>query len=1047
MLKTDWSIGWCKAVGICVVALAGWLACCSVVSAQTAPLIEYRLGSQDLGDALNEFALQSGSEILFSEEEVAGARSREVVGPHEPQQALNRLLAGSGLRFRIDELGTFLVGNRLSNEGSLASNAKASSLAAGVATAAAIATGTVSAEEPGSGEGQATVIEEIVVYGIRSSLQKSLDRKRGADFFVDTITAEDIGAFPDQNLAEALQRVSGVAIDRKEGEGAFVSVRGLGPQFVQTTTNHREVPSNVNPGATGEVGNATANAGSRAVGLNQFQAELVQAVEVYKSPRADHIEGGLGGVVEIETRRPLDLGERRLAFGASATLIKLSDDTAPSIFGLYSDTFADDTFGFLLSVSWDERTNRSDAVRTNGGFTTTPQALTVDGEDISAFYVNGFNGVLRETERERLNVSSAIQWRPTDRLDITVDALIADNQVDTEDYWYASYRTSGGLRNNLTSADVVNDNGELVLETYSTRNANSFTQVADEAFDTEMRSIGANLKFQATDRLSVDLDVSFAKTDSTNDYREYLIRNTRLQAGVSVAGGKPSITSTADWGNPDDYEFVKAGIQAHEITDEITQFRGDVTYEFDDDFFDTIQFGGRYSNRVRDDQQRFLVTRAFTGDPIALFGGEVAFPESDFLDGVDHDLSLSTTPGALVLGDLDAAHRVFTDRAAEVLEGPGFCPSGCSLSAFKNDSFPEDLDQQEDTLAVYGMVTFSGEMRSLPFGGNVGVRYVDTKVDTSGFTLEILGFDLSDPLSPLPILSEPALVDFSHDYTEALPSINLYFNLADDLLLRVAAGKVMSRPSFFDLNPRTSFSPNLRQFRGGNAFLDPTTAWQYDLALEWYFAEYSILSVGVFHKSAKGFVQQELGTKTIPGQIDPITGEPAEFLEFVPQNADDAKLTGVEISYQQTFAQLPAPFDGLGVIANYTYIDSKSDFENDTTGATFGIPGLSENTINVSMFYEKGPWAARVAYNFRDEFLDQVNGFSGGHPLFVDAYSQLDASISYRFTDNITVGLEAINLTDETDKTFVLLGTGSRKWFDSEVHTGPRYQANFSVKL
>lgn len=1045
---TTGNTGWRKTGSMCLVAVVFVIMCGPLEAAEAELTVEYRLASQDVGDALNEFALQSGNDILFNEEQVAGKRSNAVAGDYQAQQALSLVLAGTGLSFRVDELGTFLVGSNLSQGGrpTMSIKTKARSLAAGVATTAAVATGAASAEDAESGADQANIIEEIVVYGIRGSLQKSLDRKRSADFFVETITAEDIGAFPDQNLAEALQRVSGVAIDRKEGEGAFVSVRGLGPQFVQTTTNGRTVPSNVNGGAIGEVGNTTANAGSRAVGLNQLQAELVQAVEVYKSPRADHIEGGLGGVVEVKTRRPLDLGERKIAFGASQTYLELSDDFAPGLFGLYSDAFADDTLGFMLSVSWDERDNRSDAVRTNGGFTSTPQSVTVDGEDISAFFVNGFNGVLRESERERLNVSSAFQWRPTDRIDITVDALIADNQVDSEDYWYASFRTSGGLANNLTGADVVNDNGELVLERYSTTNARSFTQVADEAFDTQLQSIGANLQFQATDRLDVNLDVAFAGTDSTNDYREYLIRNTGLQADVSVAGGEPSVTSTDDWGNPDDYDFVKAGIRAHEINDEEAQVRADVTYAFDDDF--TIQFGARYSNRVREDQQRFLVTRAFTGDPIAEFGGEVAFPESDFLDGVDQNLPFSTTPGALVIGDLDAAHRVFTERADEVLEGRGFCPNGCSLSSFKNGRFADDLDQEEDTLALYGMVSFSGEMGSLPFNGNVGVRYVDTELDTTGLVVDVVGLTDAAPGDPaFPITSEPSVAAFSQDYTEWLPSINLRLDLADDLLLRAAAGKVMSRPSFFDLNPRTTFASFAGQFRGGNPFLDPTTAWQFDLALEWYFAETSILSVGAFLKDAEGFVQQELGTRIVPGQVDPSTGEPVEFPEFIPQNADDAEITGIEILYQQTFAQLPAPFDGLGVIANYTFIDSEQDFEHELTGASFGVPGLSENTANVSMFYEKGPLAARVSYNFRDDFLDQVNGFSGGHPLFVKAHTQFDASVRYHISDSITVSVEAINLTDETNETYVVLGNGSREWFDSEIHTGRRYQGSVSVQF
>ena len=172
--------------------------------------------------------------------------------------------------------------------------------------------------------------------------------KRDADHFVDAITAEDIGAFPDQNLAESLQRISGVAIDRKSGEGAFVSVRGLGPQFVQTTVHGRVSASNVAPGDFNGMG--ANNAKSRAVGFNQFQSGLVQAVEVHKSPRADHVEGGLGGFVDVQPRRPLELGRRHAAFSGDATLNELADDTAPGVFAMYSDVLTDN-LGFMMSAA------------------------------------------------------------------------------------------------------------------------------------------------------------------------------------------------------------------------------------------------------------------------------------------------------------------------------------------------------------------------------------------------------------------------------------------------------------------------------------------------------------------------------------------------------------------------------------------------------------------------------------------------------------------------------------------------------------------------
>lgn len=1049
MRSSCWDLILRKEIGGCLLALIGGFACVWAYASAPELITDYQLESKDLGDALNEFALQSGVEILFNESEVAGKRSNAVVGNYQARQALAALLDRSGVGFSVAEMGTYLVETIPNGEGKSTMNMKnrGRSLMVGIAAATAVATASVNAEELQADGSQAEMMEETVVYGIRGSLQKSLDRKRDADHLVDAITSEDIGAFPDQNLAEAMARISGVAIDRKEGEGAFVSVRGLGPQYVQATTDGRIVTSNVNPGKVGEAGNTTTNWQSRAVGFNQFQAGLVQAVEVYKSGRADHVEGGLGGVVEVKTRRPLDIGKQQVALNGSLTSIDLSDDTAPGVFGLYSNTNADQTAGFMVSVDWDKRDNRTDYVRTRGGYSAEPVALTVDGNAIEAFYGNGFFAGLRQTERERLNVSAALQFRPNDRVEITLDALMADNELDVDDYWYGSYHSSAGLAGNLTSATVVDNGADKVLSAYSTTNANIVTLAANEVADSEVDSFGANISFQATDRLSLDFDLNVADSVSTNSYRDFQIRKAPLQADVSWANRTPSFQTSDGVDDPAGYSVIKFGRKADRISDKETQFRIDATYELNGSFFESAKFGVRDSSRERDDYQRALIGRA---NPLALseFGGPVALPVSDFLGGIDHDLSYSSA-GALVLGDVDGADQAFRDREDEVAKSFNCWsgPTDCSIDGWQKDgTYGGNIDQTEDTFALYAMLSFQGDLGGVPYTGNVGVRHVDTDVEIVGSVIEVIGIDETDPLKPEPINGPPTQSNLSHNYSEVLPSLNLTFDLRDDLLLRAAAGKVMSRASFQDVNPNSRFAAQLQEFRGGNPYLNPIVAWQYDLALEWYFAEYSILSFGLFHKDVEDFIQAQRGTRAIDGVKDS-AGESAQFAEYIPQNSEKAQITGFEVSYQQTFAQLPAPFDGLGVVANYTYIDSDSDFEHQATGATFGVPGLSENAMNVSVFYEKESWTARLAYNHRGEFLDTVNGYAGGHPLFVDDYSQLDASVGYRFSDNVSVGLEAINITDETSDTYVLLGTGPIKWFDGSVHTGPRYQLNVRMKF
>ena len=235
--------------------------------------------------------------------------------------------------------------------------------------------------------------------------------------------------------------------------------------------------------------------------------------------------------------------------------------------------------------------------------------------------------------------------------------------------------------------------------------------------------------------------------------------------------------------------------------------------------------------------------------------------------------------------------------------------------------------------------------------------------------------------------------------------------------------------------------------RGGNGELDPTTAVQFDLALEWYFADYSIASVGLFTKSIESFVQPELTPVPFPGLTDPATNLPLVLTHFRPLNTGESSLTGVELAFQRTFADLlPAPFDGLGVIANWTIINSGSDFRNEKTDAAYGIPGLSENTINFTVFYEKGRFAGRLAYNSRDDFLDQTAD-GQGHPYFVDSYSQLDASMGFTLNEKVAFSLEAINLGDENVIYYNLLGTGSQEHFSSAINAGRRFQFGVRIKM
>ena len=889
----------------------------------------------------------------------------------------------------------------------------------------AVSTGTAYAADE-----ESEAMEEIVVTGIRGSMQQSLERKRNADHFVDAITAEDIGAFPDQNLAESLQRISGVAIDRKSGEGAFVSVRGLGPQFVMTTIHGRVAASNVAPGSHDGMG--ASNTKSRAVGFNAFQSGLVQAVEVHKSPRADHVEGGLGGFIDVQPRRPLDIGKRTAAFSVDATRNELADDTAPGFFAMYSDVLTDN-LGFMVSAQWDNRVFRTDNLQ---GWSHVFRTVTVDGVDIgTGYYPQQLNAELITTDRDRLNVSSSLQWQPSDNLDITFDVLYTNNEFFREDYWRDFRLQQGNAR--ITDATAIDDNGTTIFTNVSTSGAGLFVQHGTEENETEALNFGVNLTFQATDNLVINVDANVSDTEAPITNRDALMRNTRTQMTYDKygSGRLPSITTSDPITDPDWFIVHKQSIQSHIVDDRNSQFRVDATYDHNGDWLQTVQVGARTYRQDRRDRSRYLNSRAWQGAPITEFGGSAAYPVDNFLGGLGLNIPAPLTP------NFDFLQNALFTRPDEVRAGRGFnTGSGKSIDEYTSGNFNEDLNHDDDGNAIYAMMAFSGELGDTPYSGNVGVRYVDNKTGSVGEISFPIDIDYSDETSPEIVTSAPTFTEISKDYTVTLPSLNMRFDPTEDIVVRASVAKVMSRPRFLDLSPRLTVQARPRTMRGGNGELDPTTAVQFDLALEWYFADYSIASVGLFTKKIEAFVQPEQTPTPWPGIIDPFTGDTLVLNAFRPLNTGKSDLVGIEISFQRTFADLlPAPFDGLGLIANYTFIDSGSDFKNEITGAAYGIPGLSENTINFTVFYEKGPLSGRLSYNFRDDFLDTIAD-GQGHPKFVEAYEQWDVSFGYAVNDNISVMLEGINLTDENVYYYNVLGTSTMEHIVQATHAGRRFQ-------
>ena len=898
----------------------------------------------------------------------------------------------------------------------------------------AVSTGTAYAADD-----ESEAMEEIVVTGIRGSMQQSLERKRNADHFVDAITAEDIGAFPDQNLAESLQRISGVAIDRKSGEGAFVSVRGLGPQYVQTTVHGRVAASNVASNTNSGLGNN--NVKSRAVSFSAFQSGLVQAVEVHKSPRADHVEGGLGGFIDIQPRRPLDIGKRQAAFSVDATRNELADDTAPGFFAMYSDVLTDN-LGFMASAQWDNRVLRTDFM--NASYSGDPMTATINGVELSGMIPSAVVTEMQTIDRDRLNVSAALQWQPSDRVEMNVDVLFADNSNSEN-----AYRNN--MRHRATAIDgtVVDDNGTGIWTSVTWEGSKPFLFHDTQEADTETQNLGVNLKLQATDNLSVNIDIALSDSFSPIVVTDGALRNLNSQMTYQSngVGNLPSITTPEDFFDVNHWSVLKNSYQEHTLDDRQSQFRVDATYEFEGGgWLDTVQVGARTYRQDRRDRARYWNSKALINDPIALYGGILDWPVGNF--GTELGWIFPDAPRVPLAG-LQDTFRTHADLHIERRAGwmpPATLENG--EITFLVSDFNEDLNHSDDGNAIYAMMAFSGDFGDTPYSGNVGVRYVDNSTQSVGQVSFPVDIQYDESGDPTIFNSPPEYVDVPHEYTVVLPSLNLRFDPRDDVVVRAALAKVMSRPRFLDLSPRQTVQGRPRTTRGGNGKLDPTVATQFDLGVEWYFADYSILSFGFFTKDMDDFVQSQPRPTEFPGVIDPRTGATLILTDFRPANQTGSSLMGAEITFQHTFADvLPAPFDGLGVIANYTFIESGTDFVNSKTGASYSVPGLSPNVLNFTLFYEKGPWSGRVSYNFRERFLDDVNGGFTGHPSYVEDYDQWDLSLSYKPTDNLALTVEGINLADESVFYSQKLFTGQQYHIYGAVNTGRRMKVGMRWRL
>lgn len=929
-------------------------------------------------------------------------------------------------------------------------------------------------------------LDEIVVRGIRGSLTTSMNRKRDAQGVVDAITSEDIGKFPDTNLAESLQRISGVSIDREIGEGARVTVRGVGPEYNLVTLNGRQMPAS-------SIEDTTAS-NSRAFDFANLASESIAAVEVYKTSRASIPTGGVGATINIVTARPLNNPGRIANVGVKAMMDQSTengDSVTPEVSGIYSDTFADDTFGVAITGSYQERELGFNQASVPNGWKpfkgdtndwgTIPQEGTPGSENITnrpgpndtysvpQNLLYSFN----EVQRTRTNGQLALQYRPVDAVTATLDYTYSENEVATQRSELSVWFNWGASVSSWGDGPIAEP--LAYSETIVPATSDLSMGGGQYAATNENNSLGFNLEWQVGERLGLELDyhdsdaesgadspygtnsvigvAGFYRGTTTADFtQEFPVMSVDLPPGQTGIDASQMITTGTSFRN----SYMKS---------EVEQLRLSGSFDFSDDF--SLDFGVDLTD-VKNRSAFSNVQRDTWGGA----GSVDDYPDSIWIP----DTVAQYFDNISGSGDSDLFNEFFrwdfdtvAALAAEANGVPGdpFWPCGTRFCA--TDDFGTDRITNEESVSAYLQLNRAFEIGGRSANLAVGVRYEETDVTSSALVPIATEIRWAAANEFSVVFGDPDFTTLTGKYDYFLPSLDFKVEVVDDVVMRAAYSHTIGRPGWGDIQGGQTINQLIRIDGGdgqqGDPGLLPLESRNYDLSFEWYYGDSSYISVGYFRKDIDNYIgvtqvqatpfdlahpgqgarydeanaatggnddlvairqyifenyadtpEVEItgtdSTGNFTGFIDGIPGEDpvAVFDITIPANQRSAELDGWEFTIQHMFGD-----SGFGTFLNYTPAYSNLAYDNFSLGEQFAIEGLSD-TANVIAFYENERWQARVAYNWRDEFLSGRFTGQGPNPSYTEAYGQWDVNVSYQAMDSLTIFAEGINVTDEIQR-------------------------------
>ncbi len=881
--------------------------------------------------------------------------------------------------------------------------------------------------------------QQVIVTGQRRALETAQSIKQNADEVVDSIVADEAGKLPDRSIAEVLQRISGVTIDRVGDrgdpqhfsvEGTGVTVRGL--SYVRSELNGRD---------------AFSSNGGRTLSFADVPPELMSGVDVYKNPSAEQIEGGLAGVINLRTAMPFDFKGLHGAVSVKETRSTLRGKTVPDASGLISDRWDTDfgQLGALLDVAHSENKVRTDGIQA------APYFPRTDIEPGKTLWVPQ-NGAWRreDYDHSRNGVYGALQWKKND---LQSALTFFDSKHDEKWVEVAQWSDNDPYKSVFDDA-VYNANGVFQSGTISNPSNGGvqfYNNTKVQTQTSETKDLSWNLTWKASDRWALKSDLQFVRANSVSHNASVDIGAKLPSMGLDVTGSTPRLTfddaDRAAMLDPANSYWNSMSYAEGKGDGREKAWRGDAEYTFDDPVLRNLRFGLRLTNReatprvanmwaaitpswAAGDSWQPLSSVAMLSDPrFAQPVSTVSF--KNFFNGN------ATTPPSLLVPTVSAMQNYGATYAqfaqfpfvqasdGSTLCKPGEAPASCSFGYVPFTPALLDLPvnkntQNEKTTAAYSSLRFAFDDWRFPVEGNIGMRLVQTRMVAHGYLVFTPATGTLPPGVP-PMTAVAHAEDYSNSYTNVLPSINLKLSATPQLQFRFAASQGIARPDFSQLqayetlsqSAQTDSSTGTPVLKGvtysgtasGNPMLKPTQGNNFDLTAEWYPSHSSSLTLALFDKELKDIVVQQTYLRTLNDDA----GQPHNFVVTGPTNGAKGSVRGLELGLQTYFDKLPGLLSGIGVSGNYTYIDSTyllynrvnskwcsglspTDPNNfdalingcDTDGRAIGglpMPYLSRNAFNLALLYDKGPVSARVAYSWRGRYLQAVNanGYRGGN--------------------------------------------------------------------